>query len=193
MKELIAEGAIGEVKMIEADFGFTAPVDYSKRLYNPDLAGGALLDIGIYPLFLAHLLKGEPEQIKAMATMTETHVDGSTAMTLSWSDGTLASLSATIFADSPTTAKISGPDGYIVLHRRWHEARQISLYNKGGLVNTWTYKDDCFGYQYEIEEVQRCLSQGSLESSIIRHQFSQGLTKSMDIIRQQIGLKYPFE
>ncbi len=193
MNELIADGAIGNIKMIEADFGFMAPVDYSKRLYNADLAGGALLDIGIYPLFLAHLLKGRPKEIKAMTTMTETQVDGSTAISLSWDDGTLASLNTTIFADSPTTAKISGPKGYIVLHRRWHEAREISLYNKGGLVNTWTYKDDCFGYRYEIEEVQQCLIKGKIESSVLTHKFSQSLMSSMDSTREQIGLKYPFE
>ena len=193
LKSLISEGAIGPIRMIEADFGFTAHTDPDHRLNNPNLAGGTLLDIGIYPIFLTQFLKGAPEQINTQATMTDTGVDGSTTMQLSWSDGTLASLSATIMADTAIIATISGPKGYITLHRRWHECREISLHDKSGKVNSWSFPDDCHGYLYEIEEVHRCLKEGLTESEILSHAFSIDLISTLDQVRNRIGLQYPFE
>lgn len=193
VQTLIANDAIGPIKMIEADFGFTAAADPNNRLYNPNLTGGALLDIGIYPVFLAHLLKGPPDQLHAQATMTNTAVDGSTTIQMSWSDGTLGVLNSTILADTPITATISGPKGYIQLHRRWHECREVSLYNKSGQVDRWTYPDEHNGYIYEIEEVHRCLRSGHQESTVLSLQFSLDLIKSLDEVRRLIGLKYPFE
>ena len=192
-KELIDDGTIGEIKMIEADFGFTAPIDFSKRLYNADLAGGALLDIGIYPLFLALMLKGNPDRIQSLATMTSTGVDASVGINLAWNDGTIASLNSTILANTPCAAKISGTKGYIHIHRRWHESRKISLYDADGLVDNWTYDDDYHGYKYEIEEVHQCLKENKTESEILSHQFSTDLISTMDEIRRSIGLRYPFE
>ena len=193
VRDLIAEDAIGPIKMIEADFGFTATIDPNHRLYNPILAGGALLDIGIYPVFLAHLLKGSPDQISAVATMTDTGVDASNAIQMSWLDGTVASLNSTISADTPITATISGPKGYIQVHRRWHESKEVSLYHRSGRVNNWSYQDDYMGYFYEINEVHRCLRAGQTESQVLPHQFSLDLINSLDLIRQLIGLKYPAE
>ena len=193
VQTLISNGTIGPIKMIEADFGFTAAVEPDHRLYNPNLTGGALLDIGIYPVFLAHLLKGPPDQIHAQATMTDTAVDGSTTIQMSWSDGTHGELNSTILADTPITATISGPKGYIQLHRRWHECREVSLYNKSGQVDRWTYPDEHHGYVYEIEEVHRCLRTGHQESTVLSHQFSLGLIRSLDEVRRIIGLKYPSE
>ena len=193
VKELIVDGAIGPIKMIEADFGFTASVAATHRLYNPTLAGGALLDIGIYPVFLAHLLKGNPDQINAQASMTDTGVDGSTAIQMLWADGTHAVLSSTILADTPIIATISGPKGYIQLHRRWHECREVSLFNKSGRVNSWSFPDEYIGYAYEIEEVHRCLRVGRQESDVLPNQFSLDLIESLDEIRRLIGLKYPTE
>jgi len=193
VQALIAADAIGSIKMIEADFGFTALNDPNSRLYNPTLAGGALLDIGIYPVFLTQLLKGPPDHINASATMTTTGVDGSNTIQMSWLDGTHASLYSTISADTPITATISGPKGYIQIHRRWHESREVSLYNKSGIVDSWKYPDDHNGYLYEIEEVHKCLRTGQKESEILAHQFSLDLSNSLDSIRKLIGLQYPSE
>ncbi len=192
-RALIDEDAIGPIKMIEADFGFTATTNHNHRLFDPLLAGGALLDIGIYPVFLAHLIKGTPDHISAVATMTDTSVDASNAIQMSWLDGTVASLNSTISADTPITATISGPKGYIQLHRRWHECREVSLYNKSGIVDSWKYPDDHNGYLYEIEEVHKCLRTSQTESEVLAHQFSLDLSNSLDTIRRQIGLKYPAE
>ncbi len=193
VQQLISEGAIGNIKFIQADFGFKAPYDPQGRMYNPNLAGGALLDIGIYPLFLTHLLKGTPNHLHAYSIMTDTGVDATTMVQMIWDDGCASSQYSTILSDTNTEALISGDKGRIIMHRRWHETKQISLHQDGQEVRTWHFEDPCLGYKYEILECHRCLSDNRLISDIIPHQFSLNLSRSMDLIRRQIKLVYPFE
>ncbi len=193
LKYLIEDGVIGDIKMIEANFGFCAPEVLDGRLYNPDLAGGALLDIGIYPVYLAHTLLGAPTTIKSLSSMTETGVDASTTVQMEWADGAMAVLYSTIVAQTDTTAKIYGTDGYLLLHTRWHETKKISYYNAEGFVESWEFPDEYRGYYYEIQEVNKCISEGLIESPSLPLDFSISLMKTMEEIRSQIGLKYPFE
>lgn len=191
LKELLRAGELGEIQMIEADFGFKAEVDPTSRLFDINLGGGALLDIGIYPLFLCHSLLGKPDHISSTATIGPTRVDESTAINLNWNSGTVASLYCTINADTKTVAKIYGPEKYIEIDSRWHESKSMSLNDKNGLIKTFTFEDQYTGYAYEIMEVNKCILQKKRESEFLPLNFSKELMDSLDIIRSQIKLTYP--
>lgn len=191
LKELIALGAIGPIKMIEADFGFHATFDPSSRLFDPELGGGALLDIGIYPLFLCHTLLGKPDEISSSALIGTTGVDESTSMNLKWRSGAMASLNCSILGDTKTVAKIYGPDKYIEIDNRWHQSRSMSINDRDGQIETFTFEDDYRGYAYEIIEVNKCITDNKRESEALPLFFSKELTESLDLIRSQIKLTYP--
>jgi len=191
LKEIIAEGTIGDIKMIEADFGFHAEYDPSSRLFDPQLGGGALLDIGIYPLFLCHTLLGKPDEISSSALIGKTGVDESTSINLKWGSGAMASLNCSIIADTKTVAKIYGPDKYIEIDNRWHQSRSISINDRDGQLEAFTFEDDYRGYAYEIMEVNNCIAQNKRESESLSLVLSRELMESIDTIRSQIKLTYP--
>jgi len=191
LKELLKAGELGEIQMIEADFGFKAEVDPTSRLYNIHLGGGALLDIGIYPLFLCHSLLGKPDHISSTATIGSTEVDESTAINLKWKSGAVASLYCTIKADTKTVAKIYGRDKYLEIDSRWHESKSMSLNDKHGLMKAFDFEDQYLGYAYEIMEVNKCILENKRQSEILPLNFSKELMDSLDTIRSQIKLTYP--
>ena len=191
LKEIIAEGRLGDIKMIEADFGFKADFNPHSRLFDINLGGGALLDIGIYPLFLCHSLLGPPSAINSVATIGKTNVDESTCMSLKWDSGVLASLNCTVLTDTKSVAKIFGTEAYVEIDSRWHESKSMSIKNRDGIVETFSFEDDYKGYAYEIQEVNDCLKNSKTESETLPLQFSKELIDSLDKIRDQIGLTYP--
>ena len=191
LQQIIKEGVLGDIKMIESDFGFKATYDPDSRLFDPKLGGGALLDIGIYPLFLCHSLLGKPDEINAIASIGPTGVDESTAIQLKWKSGALANLNCTIKADTKTVAKIYGDEKYIEIASRWHESKQMSLYDKNGLIETYKFDDSFLGYAHEIKEVNNCINGNKRESDVLPLLFSKKLCASLDAIRTQIQLTYP--
>ena len=192
IKQLIDDQTIGDVKLIEADFGFFAKFDSQSRLFDPDLGGGSLLDIGIYPLFLAHYILGKPTSISANALLASNGVDSTTSMILRYNNNTLASLFSTIDADTMVQAKIYGTKGSIHIPSRWHEAKEFTL-NIGEQTKVYSFEDDFRGYAHEIREVNDCIRNNKQQSDILPLKLSQELMDSMDEIRKQIGLRYPSE
>lgn len=191
-KKWIKEYKIGKVKLITANFGFKSEYNINSRLYNPNLAGGALLDVGIYPiLFSNYIANGFPKEIKANAEYTNTNVDGSDIINLKYEDGILASLTCSIAVDTDNTAVIYGDKGKIVIPTFWM-SKEAYLYNED---TNEKYIDEYeeAGYKYEIEEANKCIINKSLESNVASHDFTLGLAKIMDEVRNQIGLVYPFE
>ncbi|MDV4150907.1 Gfo/Idh/MocA family oxidoreductase [Clostridium sp. AL.422] len=191
-KKWIEEGRIGKVKLITVNFGFKSDYNPISRLYDPNLAGGALLDVGIYPiLFSNYVANAYPKEISASAEFTNTNVDESDIINLKYEDGTLASLTCSIGVDIDKSAVIFGENGKIVVPRFWM-AKEAYLYN-GDVSEEFIDKYEEAGYKYEIEEVNKCIINGDLESSVASHSFTIGLAKIMDEVRSQIGLVYPFE
>ena len=189
--ELIRAGEIGELHSVKADFGFAAEFKPEGRLFNPALGGGSLLDIGIYPVFLALLLFGKPEQIDARAVLGPTQVDGICGMLLKFPGDKLAILDSTILSDTTTEAFIYGSKGHIHIHRRWHEMTGLSLHLKGaGEALNFEFKNKCLGYRYEAEEVMRCLANGKKQSERMPHAFSLLLIETLDAIRHKAGIVY---
>jgi len=152
--------------------------------------GGALLDIGIYPVFLAQLLFGKPEKIQAMAALTPTGADKWVDIQIRYPDDKLAHLHATVVADTNIEAEIYGPQKNIKIHNRWHNPSPISLYNRQDLIRTENFPDR-IGYAYEIEEVMGCLDAGIKESNLLPHAFTLQLVETMDEIRRQCNIVYP--
>jgi len=195
VRNLLAESVIGEVQILNTDFGFQADPDPAGRLYNPALAGGALLDIGIYPVSLASMIFGPPARITSMAHIGETGVDEQAGIILGYKNGALAVSYVTIRAGSPTEATLIGIKGRIHLHAQVGLFRpyklMLSLEGQEDRVIDVPYEGN--GYQYEAAEVMRCLRAGKLESDIMPLEESLSIMKTLDDIRDQWGLKYPME
>jgi predicted dehydrogenase len=187
-----ASGAIGEVRLVQADFGGRSTFDPKGRLFDPELGGGALLDIGIYPLVLAQLFAGNKvPRIKATARMTATGVDETTLMVLDWHSGLKAHLSCSIAHDLPATARIHGTKGTITLPDFW-KARTAILETDAGRTE---FEDSrrTAGYDFEARAVTEAVRAGRTEDALVSKAFSLRLAATMDAVRKQIGLVYPGE
>ena len=191
-KTWIKEGRIGKIKLITANFGFISEEDINSRLYNPNLAGGALLDVGIYPiLFSNYIMDNIPSEINATAKFTRTNVDETDVINLKYEEGALASLTCSICSDTDNTAVIYGEKGKIVIPTFWR-AKEAFLHIEDKVEKYIDeYKES--GYKYEIEEANNCIINKELESNIASHKVTLELVKIMDEIRGKIGLRYPFE
>lgn len=193
--EIILSGTIGEIKWIEADFGFRAPDPPAQRLYDPLLGGGSLLDIGIYPVFLAQSLLGKPISITASMTAYSTGVDEQCAMTLTFPDGAIASLSSTFAADTPVEAVIAGTKGRILLRDRFHNAisRVELVVGKDAPQPVEVHREEGAGYQFEARHVNACLKKGLTESPIMTHADTLMLMETLDRIRVACDIRYPVD
>ncbi len=190
LHSFIENKAIGELKMVRADFGFKGEFDPTKRLFNKELGGGALLDLGIYPIFFSVLALGVPTEIKALATMFPTNVDSSCTLIFGYGNDQSAILDISLLTDTPVECWIHGTKGSLKMSNPFHHSKEISLYKNRELVETYTVDYVGLGYYHEIIEVQECLSNGKIESEKVPLSLSSELITIMDKIRSQIGLEY---
>lgn len=192
VKELVDSGEIGDVGYLYSDFAFYAlNRDEKGRLLNPELAGGSLLDIGIYPIFLSYLMLGMPADILAKVHFHETGVEKQCSMIFDYPNAH-AMLYSGLTSDSEMKSEISGSKGSVFINPRWHEATSYTLV-KDGETKTLELPKMGKGYAHEIEEVHKCLKARKLESDLWSHQNSLDLICLMDTIRQKTGIKFPFE
>lgn len=190
--QLIEDGDIGNIKYLHADFAFPAlHRDESNRLLNPDLAGGSLLDIGIYPIFLSYLLFGKPDSIQASSKFHTTGIEMQTSMLFDYPDAQ-AMLYSGLNSKSKMEAEISGTKGNIFLDPKWHEAQGYTL-EKNGQKTHVDLPTTGRGYFYEILEVHTCLKSNKLESNAWSHQNSLDLITLLDKVRSITGIVFPFE
>jgi predicted dehydrogenase len=188
--ELIAEGAIGEVTNLHADFGLQGPFEATHRLLDPALGGGALLDLGVYPLNLAHLILGSPTAVHSWARLTPEGVDDNTGMLLGYASGAVAALSCSLVGETRNAASITGTLGRIDLPQGFFVPRSFVLRRVGAAAEEISYPFEGSGYFYEAAEVQRCLGEGLPESPLMPHATTLELMRQMDEIRAQIGVVY---
>ncbi|MNW31915.1 1,5-anhydro-D-fructose reductase [compost metagenome] len=190
VREWLAEGKIGDVLLLKAEFGFRMEWDPNHRLLNPELGGGALLDAGIYPVSFASMIFGpNPERMASTAHIGETGVDEQFSIMLSYSEGRTAMLNGAIRLGLPNDAFIQGTKGYIHIPR-FLFSDSATLYVDG--EEPVVIKDDreFAGYAYEAEEVGRCLQEGLLESPVMTWEESLGIMRLLDQARGQWGLRY---
>ncbi|MFG2962236.1 MULTISPECIES: Gfo/Idh/MocA family protein [unclassified Streptomyces] len=193
---LVADGAIGEVRTVQADFGLEGPFPPAHRLRDPALGGGALLDLGVYPVSFAHLLLGEPDGMSARAVLSEEGVDLQTGALLSWESGALAMVHCSIVGGTGTSASITGsrgridiPDGFFhperfVLHRDGRDPQEFAMAPADGPRNT---------LRHEAREVMRALRAGEKESPLVPLEGTLAVMRTLDTLRDQIGVRYAGE
>jgi predicted dehydrogenase len=192
LKQLVDDGAIGDPRMLHADFGFRATFDANSRLFNPELGGGALLDVGIYPLAFSSLLFGAPTHVAGAASLGRTGVDEEAAVVLTHADGRHSLLATALTADTPCEIDVIGTTGMIHVPRRCWTSQTLTI-SHGGKEETIACPFDGNGYQFEAIEVQRCVRAGLTESSVLPLDETLSIMQTMDTLRSQWGQKYPME
>jgi predicted dehydrogenase len=191
VRRVIASGEIGAVTQLHADFGFSATPDPTHRVNDPALGGGALLDLGIYPLSIACALLGRVETVQAQAIMGETGVDLTTAFTMRHAGGTLSVCSCSLRARAPSELVVSGTRGSVRMHRMFHMAESVTVDPLDGPSRTVSTPWLGNGYTHEAIEAGRCLREGLIESPGMTHDDTLAIMGLLDTIRRQIGLRYP--
>ena len=179
--------------MVEVNYGYRTEVDPLGRVFNPSLAGGSLLDVGVYGASFASMIFGpHPDEVRSAAHLGKTGVDEQAASVLSYPSGRLALLFSAVRTQTHDEARIYGTDGRIVVHPPFHAATRATL-ERNGHHETADYPLEGNGFNYQIEEVGRRLREGQTESPIMPLDETLGIVRIMDRIRQQWGLKYPME
>ncbi|WP_165066136.1 Gfo/Idh/MocA family protein [Marisediminicola senii] len=194
LREIVAAGTIGDVRSIVVDHTQKLSADPTSRLQDPALAGGALLDLGIYPVSFAWDILGEPTAIHASASFTATGVDRSTSVILDYEEGRQAILTTALDASGPNTATVQGTEGWIAIDRVWYNATSFTVYNSDGdVVDTYESDVKNRGMQYQAAEVERLVDARFTAGVILPPEESVRIMGTLDEIRRQIGLQYPAE
>ena len=188
--EIIDSGELGKLTGIYADFGIRREFDPEHRLFDPAKGGGALLDIGIYPVFLSLLLGGLPREIEARARFAGTGIDHSCSMIFEQEEDLLSSLNCTFTADTPTEANLLFEKGWIRMESMWFMPGPITIHRQSGEAERITFPEPGRGYQYEAAEVMDCLDRGILESPLLPLDFSLDLAGILDRVRHICGIRY---
>lgn len=189
---IIQSGTIGEVLHVHADMSFIAEKDMNNRFFNPELGGGSLLDVGVYPVYLSYFLLGIPDAVFACGKVNELHIDETCGIMLKHNNGNYAMLESSIITQTEGSAWIYGSEGTIHIKKPWTEQPEkieVIINNESSFrhIPQWTGR----GFQYEVEEVITCLNEGKIESDIIPHQSSLSVVKIMDEVRKQLNIIYP--
>ncbi|MDD3721575.1 MAG: Gfo/Idh/MocA family oxidoreductase [Lutibacter sp.] len=187
IKNIIETGEIGEIKYINADFSFKANPSI-QRIYDKELGGGSILDIGIYPIFLAYLILGIPDKIIAKAHFFESGADSQVSIIFDYKNAQ-AVLFSSFNSNSKRIAKISGTLGEIMIDSPWNEASSFSLF-KDNQEEKFSVPKIGKGYAHQIIECNSCLQKNLTESPLWSHQNSLELITLLDAVRKEIGLVY---
>lgn len=190
MLELIGDGAIGEVTSVQADFGVGGPFPPESRMRARALGGGALLDLGVYPISLAHLVLGRPDHVRSWAKISPEGVDENTGIVFGYDAGAVATLSCGIVGASPVAAAVVGTTGRIELPAPFFRPGHLTLYRNDAEPQTIPGELAGSGYQHEAAEVQRCLAAGLRESPLVPHAVTLEVMELLDSVRAQIGVSY---
>jgi dihydrodiol dehydrogenase / D-xylose 1-dehydrogenase (NADP) len=180
---MISDGIIGKPKLLKVDFGFLNNWSKHRRLLNPELFGGTLLDNADYNIFLSQdVFKEFPNQINAQATYADTGVEDACSIILKYSSGGMAQLYSSFRCHTKQEAIIYGEKGYIKLNEYW-QGTEIEL-NLGKRTESKEYPFKANGFEYEIEAVEQAISEGKTESDIIPHLVSKEIATIMDEVKK---------
>jgi predicted dehydrogenase len=186
IRRLLAEGALGPIVSFTADHGQWFPEDRNSRLFAPDLGGGALLDLGVYPVSFASMVLGTPERIEAMIEPAFTGVDGQTSMLFGYAGGAQAVLTCTVAAETPTRAAIVGPDARIEIDGPFYRPSSFELIRRSGERERFDPPHKGHGLRHQSDEVARCLREGLLESSVMPLDETVAIAETMDAVLAQV-------
>jgi predicted dehydrogenase len=187
----IQAGELGEIRYLQADFGFRPEFNPASRLFAPELGGGALLDVGVYPVALAFLVLGAPKQIVSHATLGATGVDELCSMLFLYDNGAQAVLSASLQVEMPKQANICGLQARIHMPAPWWKPSEAYLIRNDGATEHLLYPYEGDGLQFEIRHVHDCLRQGLTESPWMPLDETLAIMRALDTLRAQWGVRYP--
>ncbi|WP_182112972.1 MULTISPECIES: Gfo/Idh/MocA family protein [unclassified Actinotalea] len=193
LRSVLERGDIGEVVTLIADHGQAfGHLPATHRLHDPSLAGGALLDLGVYPVSFAHDLLGVPDRVQATGSLTPTGVDGQLSIALGYGERTQASLSTTLWSRTATTAVIGGTQGRIEIESDFYRPTGFTVIRSDG--SYWAYDREVDGgFQFQAAEVARRVAEGATESPRMTLDNTLEVMRTMDEIRRQAGVTYPGE
>jgi len=194
LKKYLDEGLIGNVNYFSADFGFRAERNLEGRILNPQLGGGALLDVGIYPISFASMLFGcQPTDIASMVEIGPTGVDEKAVFIMDYGNNRLANINCSINTNTSGEAVIAGTKGYIKLHRKFWSLEKMTLYLDNEKTKTLNYPFETgFNrYSYEAMAVMEDISNGKKQNCIMPLSETLQIMQTLDKIRDKWQLKYP--
>jgi predicted dehydrogenase len=187
IRRLLADGALGEIVTVTADHGQWFPKDRDSRLFAPELGGGALLDLGVYPVSFASMVLGTPERIATLIDPAFTSVDGQTSMLFGYARGAQAVLTCTLAAKSPTRAAIVGTDARIEVEGDFYAPTSFSVISRTGERTHFDTPQQGRGLWHQADEVARCLREGLLESPLMPLDESVSIMQTMDAVLASTG------
>ena len=193
IREIVASGVLGHITTVHADHGQRLADQNIPRLIEPSLAGGALLDLGIYPISFAHMVLGIPQSITSTAVFTDKGVDAQSSMILNYANGAQAVLNTNMVVQTPCTAVIAGLNGYLEVNRTFYNPTSMRVTLFDGTVTEYPSDYKGHGLREQAVEFARVVKSGAKESPILRWDDTIAIMEIMDTVRSQIGLKYPFE
>jgi predicted dehydrogenase len=193
VREIVDSRVLGPILSIHADHGQRLADQGIARLIEPDLAGGALLDLGIYPVSFAHMILGNPSQITSSAVMTDKGVDAQTSMIFNYDNGAQAVLTTTMIEQTPCRAVVAGLNGWLEIDRTFYNPAAMRVVLNDGTVTEYPNAYKGHGLREQAEIFKQLVRTGKLESDILTWADTVNIMKSLDTVREQIGLKYPFE
>lgn len=188
MRELIADGAIGEVRAVHADLGVQPARDPADRFFNPAIGGGALFDVGVYPISFAQMVLGNPDTVAAHGVLDPSGVDLEEAVLLGFADGASASLLASLRCATPGMARVFGTGGWIEVPPRFHHPDRIVVHRNGREAEEIRLPATGGGYSHELIEVTECLLAGRRESAVMPLADTFAVQDVMATVADQIGL-----
>jgi predicted dehydrogenase len=193
VREIIESGILGKIHTIHADHGQRLADQNIPRLVEPALAGGALLDLGIYPISFAHMILGNPSKITSTAVLTDKGVDAQTSMIFDYACGAQAVLNTTMIEQTPCRAVVAGLNGWLEIDRTFYNPASMRVILNDGSVTEYPSSYQGHGLREQAEVFKQLVRSGAQQSQILNWQDTVDIMKTLDQVRSQIGLKYPFE
>ena len=193
VREIIASGVLGTILTVQADHGQRLADRNIPRLVEPSLAGGALLDLGIYPVSFAHMVLGNPSKITASGVLTDKGVDAQTSMIFDYSSGAQAILNTTMIEQTPCRAVVAGVNGWLEIDRTFYNPTSMRVTLLDGSVTQYPDTYTGHGLREQAEAFKKLVTSGQTESEILSWKDTVDIMHTLDTVRAQIGLRYPFE
>ena len=193
VREIVASGILGKILTVHADHGQRLADQNIPRLVDPLLAGGALLDLGIYPVSFAHMILGNPTKITASGVLTDRGVDGQTSMIFDYASGAQAILNTTMLEQTPCRAVVAGVNGRLEIDRVFYSPTSMRVTLFDGTVKQYPNTYVGHGIREQAEEFKQLVLSGKQQNELLNWKDTVDIMKTLDTVRSQIGLRYPFE
>jgi predicted dehydrogenase len=192
LRQLLNEGIIGDIQYIQSEIGFAFQKQKNSRLFKAELAGGSLLDLGIYSITVSQFfLQEHPDKVEAMGQLTDLNVDGHVFANMHYASGRYAQFTCSMLSQTSNTMRIVGTEGHVNLPACFWDTDSAAIYRDDKLIQSIDIPHPINGFEYQIEESMKCIEQNMQCSDVMSHRDSIGVLSVMDNIRKQIGVHFP--